>query len=217
MNKTAYDMLNEAYMEKEAWVNAASKAIGGFMKTTGKQALISGAKKGAALGAFTGFVNGGGTDANGNKQSRIGSAIKGAALGGAAGGMLGGANAVKNTTTFQNTVGNVRNQVNDWAKTKFPNFYQNKTASEELEELYTEKLAGAGLTMGATGGAFAGALRGIGKGYKKNGLTGALKSGIRQGTTGMLLGAGAGALLDRISAPPQQNQQNPGATQNFNG
>ena len=210
-------MLNDMCMEKEAWVNAASKAIGGFMKTTGKQALISGAKKGAAFGAFSGFLNGGGTDANGNKQSRIGSTIKGAVFGGAAGGVLGGANAIRNTNTFKNTIGNARNQVNNWAKTKFPSVFQNKSASADLEELYTEKLAGAGLSMGATGGAIAGVMRGITKGYKKGGISGAIKSGINKGTAGALMGAGAGALLDRISAPKQEREQNPNATQNFNG
>jgi hypothetical protein len=217
MEKTAYNMLYEAYMEKEAWVNAASKAIGSFMKTTGKQALISGAKRGAALGAFNGLVSDPGTDANGNKRSRIGSVARGALMGGAVGGVANGVGAAAKTQSFQTAVGNARNQINDWAKVKFPNTFGNKTASEELSELCLEKLAGGAVSMGATAGAFTGAMRGIGKGYAKNGIKGAVKSGINKGTIGMLMGAGAGALLDRISAPPQQNQQNPGTTQNFNG
>ena len=215
--KKASDYLDDAVMEKEAWINTATKAVGSFMKTTGKQALLTGAKRGAALGAFNGFVNGGGTDANGNKQSRVGSAVKGALMGGAVGGVANGIGAATKTNSFNTFKNNTYSKVNDWAKTKFPSAFENKSASEALEDLYTEKLAGAGLTTGASIGMLSGAMSGVTKGYAKNGIKGAVKSGFRRGLVGTAAGTVAGALVDRIASPPRQEQQNPNATQNFNG
>lgn len=229
MQKTAYDMLNEAYMEKEAagWIGTAAKTIGAFAKSNAGKMIGAGIKNGASQGALYGFMAGGGTDANGNKQGRIGSTIKGALTGGMLGGATSGVGAAMKSPTFKNTVGNIGSKINEWGKTNLPKLAPGKlaTASEELEELYTEKLAGAGLTTGAIGGALAGVMSGVAKGYKKGyvkggvkgGITGAATSGLRRGTVGMLAGAGAGALLDRISAPKQEQQQNPNATQNLNG
>lgn len=229
MQKTAYDMLNDMYMEKEAagWIGTAAKAIGSFAKSNTGKMIGAGIKNGASQGALYGFMSGGGTDANGNKQSRIGSTIKGALTGGMLGGAASGVGAAATNPAFKSTVGNIGNKINEWGKTNMPKLYPGKlaTASEELEELYTEKLAGAGLTMGATGGALAGIMSGASKGYAKGyakgglkgGITGAIGSGIKKGTAGMLMGAGAGALLDRISSPRQGQEQDPNRTQNFNG
>lgn len=222
-------MLNDMCMEKEAagWVGTAAKAIGSFAKSNTGKMIGAGIKNGASQGALYGFMAGGGTDANGNKQGRIGSTIKGALTGGMLGGATSGVGTAFKNPTFKNTMSNLGGQINNWAKTNMSQLSPGKlaTASEALEDLYQEKLAGAGLTMGATSGALSGVISGASKGYAKGyakgglkgGITGAIGSGIKKGAAGMLMGAGAGALLDRISAPSQEREQNPSATQNLNG
>lgn len=79
-----------------------------------------------------------------------------------------------------------------------------RTAYDMLNDMCMEKEAAGWLGTAAKGGL-------------KGGITGAIGSGIKKGTAGMLMGAGAGALLDRISSPRQGQEQDPNRTQNFNG
>ena len=224
-------MLNEACMEKMAagWFGTAAKTVGSFVNkakpmvknfagTNVGQKMIQGAKTGAGWGAISAATT---TPAPG--QSRVGNTIKSAVGGAFWGGAATGAYYGLKSPTFKNAMGNLGNKINNWGQTNMPKVSPGKlapatkTASEFLEELYQEKLAGAGLTIGATGGAIGGAIRGASKGYAKNGIKGAIKSGLRGSGVGMMGGALAGALLDRISSPPKEEGQNPNSTQNFNG